>query len=71
MLEAGESLEGGLLFRGSESIPIDLGSEVEVKVRVTLQHGQSFLTKCTLRVDRNREGLTTPDSIPNESWLES
>jgi hypothetical protein len=69
-LEAGESFEGGLLFRGSESIPLDLGEEVQVKIRVTLQHGQSFTTMCTLRVDRNRVGLTTPNSIPNETWLE-
>ncbi len=61
-LPVGKSLSGILLFKGYESLPINMlhGTFVWVTLVVRLHGGASFSERCWLRADRGVDGVTWP-----------
>lgn len=63
-LGVGDNMSGALLFRGWEPIPQDLdhGSEIEVDLKVLLQDGRAFSSKCRMILDKGFEARFTQPS---------
>jgi hypothetical protein len=53
-LASGDLLTGTLLFRGTQPIPVDMGTETEAGLRVHFAHGKIVSAKCRLGFEERR-----------------
>ena len=56
-LAPGDIIEGAVLFNGMEPIPADMpqGEEIEVKLKVLLNHGSPAVAKCRMVIDKGAQ----------------